>query len=195
MDMNTIIKQQIQESIEAKQRMLGDVSDISVVAEAMIEAYRNKRKVVWFGNGGSAADAQHLATELVSKFYLDRPALPSMAFNTNSSSLTAIANDYSFDRVFYRQVEAFVQEGDVVIGISTSGNSPNVIEGLKLAKGHGAVTVGLVGGGGGKMRETKGLLDHIIDVPSKDTPRIQEAHITIGHILCYLVEDAFFGKK
>jgi len=192
MDMTTIIKKQITESIEAKQKILADISKIEKVAKVMINAYKNKKKVVWFGNGGSAADAQHLATELVSKFYKERAALPSMAFTTNTSTLTAISNDYDFDRVFERQVEAFVEKGDIVVGISTSGNSKNVIRALELAKKKGAVTVGMTGEGGGKMAD---LLDYLIAVPSKDTPRIQESHITIGHILCYLVEEAFFGEE
>jgi len=192
MDMETAVRKQMRESIEAKQRMMDDCPIIADVGKVMIDAYRNRKKVVWFGNGGSAADAQHLATELVSKFYLERNALPSMAFTTNTSTLTAISNDYDFDRVFERQVEAFVTEGDVVVGISTSGNSGNVIRALVLAREMGAVTVGMTGEGGGKMKE---LCDHLVAVPSRDTPRIQEAHITIGHILCYLVEEALCGNK
>ena len=186
------IRMQIETSIAVKRELLKNITPIIEVAEIMIEAYKNNKKVVWFGNGGSAADAQHLATELVSKFYMERAALPSMAFTTNTSTLTAISNDYDFNRIFERQVEAFVDEGDVVIGISTSGNSENVIRGLKKAKKMGAITVGLTGKTGGKMKQ---IVDYLIAVPSTETPRIQEAHIMIGHILCNLVEVAMFGKE
>ena len=186
------IRMQIETSIAVKRELLKNITPIIEVTEIMIEAYKNNKKVVWFGNGGSAADAQHLATELVSKFYMERAALPSMAFTTNTSTLTAISNDYDFNRIFERQVEAFVDEGDVVIGISTSGNSENVIRGLKKAKKMGAITVGLTGKTGGKMKQ---IVDYLIAVPSTETPRIQEAHIMIGHILCNLVEVAMFGKE
>ena len=185
------IKKQILDSIAIKEKILGDLTIIDEVGRAMISAYRNKKKVVWFGNGGSAADSQHLATELVSKFNRERRALPSIAFTTNTSILTAISNDYEYNRVFARQVEAFVKSGDIVIGISTSGNSKNVIQALHLANEMGAVTVGLTGNSGGEMKH---CVDFLIDIPSCDIPRIQEAHIMIGHILCDLVEEGIFGR-
>jgi D-sedoheptulose 7-phosphate isomerase len=150
-------------------------------------ALKNGKKVVLFGNGGSAADAQHIACELAGRFKLERRGLPAIALTTNTSTITAIANDYGYDKVFSRQVEAIVDKGDIVIGISTSGKSPNVIEGVKAAKEHGAITVGLTGAEGGRLEK---VVDICIKVPSDDTPRIQETHITIGHIICQLVEES-----
>ncbi len=158
---------------------------IEGVAQLIIAAGRSGGKVVFFGNGGSAADAQHLAGELVAKFMLDRRALPALALTTNTSILTALGNDSGYETVFARQVEALVNRGDVAIGISTSGNSPNVIEAIKAARARGAATVGLTGGSGGMLAKTA---DIVIKVPSRSVPRIQEAHITIGHIICELVE-------
>ncbi len=159
--------------------------DIELAAQLIISAYKNGGKVVLLGNGGSAADAQHLAGELVGKFMLKRQAFPAIALTTNSSILTAVANDWSYDTVFSRQVEALVTEKDIIIGISTSGNSPNVIEAIKLGKKKGAKTIALTGGDGGKLADA---VDLVLSVPSDITPRIQEAHITIGHIICELVE-------
>jgi len=159
--------------------------EIELAAQLIINAYRNGGKVVLLGNGGSAADAQHLAGELVGKFMLRRQAFPAIALTTNSSILTAVANDWSYDTVFSRQVEALVTEKDIIIGISTSGNSPNVIEAIKLGKKKGARTIALTGADGGKLADAADL---ILRVPSDITPRIQEAHITIGHIICELVE-------
>jgi D-sedoheptulose 7-phosphate isomerase len=164
---------------------------ISQIAEVIIESYRQGHKVVWFGNGGSAADAQHLACELVSRFFIERKALASIALTTNTSELTAIGNDYSFDQIFARQVEALVLPDDVVIGISTSGNSPNVIAGLKVAKKIGAITIAFTGKTGGKIAEE---IDYLLAIPSDITPQIQEMHILIGHILCYLVEVDLFCR-
>lgn len=192
-DFGNIIKAKIQESIFAKVDLLKNkVSLINEIANVMINAYQNKKKVVWFGNGGSAADAQHMACELVSRFYFDRPALPSIALTTNTSELTAIANDYNYDKVFSRQVEALVNEGDVVVGITTSGNSPNVIEAMAAAKKIGATTVAFTGETGGKLA---GTVDYLMNVPSKDTPRIQESHVMVGHIVCDLVESKLFGTS
>ena len=189
----TLISDYIERSIQAKKELKETrVEVIARIAGLIVDAYRQGKKVVWFGNGGSAADAQHLACELVSRFYLARKALASIALTTNTSELTAIANDYDFDQIFARQVEALVNQGDIVIGISTSGNSPNVIEGLKKAKRLGAVTVAFTGAGGGKL---KGNVDFLLDVPSKITPHIQESHIMIGHIICCLVEKELFGDK
>ncbi len=188
-----LISEYIEGSKKKKKELLRTRSDeIAQIAGVIIDGYRHGKKVLWFGNGGSAADAQHLACELVSRFYLERKALASIALNTNTSELTAIANDYNFDQIFARQVEGLVNQGDIVIGISTSGNSPNVIEGIKKAKQLGAVTVAFTGAGGGKL---KGNVDFLLDVPVKITPHIQESHIMIGHIICYLVEKELFGDK
>ena len=163
----------------------GNIEEIERMVSLIVTAVKAGGKVVLFGNGGSAADAQHLAGELVGKFKLERQALPAIALTTNTSTLTAVANDCGYETVFSRQVEALVNEKDVVIAISTSGNSPNVIEAVKTAKKKGARTIGLTSGSGGKLAK---VTDLVITVPSKDTPRIQEAHITIGHIVCELVE-------
>jgi len=181
----------IEESIRIKsaiaESMIGKIEDI---VNAINESLKAGGKVVVFGNGGSAADAQHIAGELVGKLLLERQALPAIALNTNTSILTAIANDYGYNTVFSRQVEALVNEKDVVVGLSTSGNSPNVNEAIKTAKTKGAKTIGLTGNDGGKLAE---LTDVVIIVPSDITPRIQEAHITIGHIICELVEKELSG--
>jgi len=180
--------------LEASREVLGDLSaqaeEIAAVAARLVEAYRGGRQAIFFGNGGSAADAQHLAAEMVGKYYLHRSALPALALNANTSVLTAVANDYSFDQVFARQLEAFGKAGDVAVGISTSGNSLNVIEAVRVAHQRGMVTVGLTGKGGGRL---KAETDHCICVPSDDTPRIQEGHMVVGHILCELVEATLFG--
>jgi D-sedoheptulose 7-phosphate isomerase len=188
-----LISEYIENSIQTKKKLLNTkIEVIAQIAEVIIDAYRHGNKVIWFGNGGSAADAQHLACELVSRFYLERKALASIALTTNTSALTAIANDYDFNQVFARQVEALVNRGDIVIGISTSGNSPNVIHGLKKAKSLGAITVALTGASGGKL---EGNVDFLLAAPSEVTPHIQESHIMIGHIICYLVEKELFGDN
>ena len=155
----------------------------------IIDSYRNGGKLILFGNGGSAADAQHLAGEMVGRFLKERAALPAIALNTNTSILTALGNDYDFDVIFSRQLEAWVKRDDVVIGISTSGNSPNVLKGVETANSQSAQTIGLTGCGGGQLAK---IVDLALVVPSDDTPRIQEAHITIGHILCDIVEKTLF---
>ncbi|MEE9379069.1 MAG: D-sedoheptulose 7-phosphate isomerase [Candidatus Lokiarchaeia archaeon] len=180
----------LDESIKVKEAIKNLTPIIARISEKIIIAYRNKKKVVLFGNGGSAADAQHIAAEFVGKFYIDRESLPSLAFHTNTSVLTAIANDFGYDLVFERQVSSFVEEGDIAIGISTSGNSPNVIKGLIKAKEKGAITVGFTGQKQNKIEE---IVDLCLKIPSSDTPRIQEGHITVGHIICYLVEKELFG--
>jgi D-sedoheptulose 7-phosphate isomerase len=186
-----LISEYIQKSIQTKNMLLETRIDIiDEIAKVIVKALKNGKKILWFGNGGSAADAQHLACELVSKFYLERNALASIALTTNTSELTAIANDNDFTRVFARQVEALANPGDVVIGITTSGNSPNVIEGMKEAKRKGAITIGFTGESGGNLKE---CVDYIFTVPSKETPHIQEAHIMVGHVICYLVEKEIFG--
>ncbi len=180
----------LDENINVITQIKNITSVIEEISKKIIYAYNNKKKVVLFGNGGSAADAQHIAAEFVGKFYKDRESLPSLAFHTNTSVLTATANDFGYDLVFERQVSSFVEEGDVAIGISTSGNSPNVIKGLIKAKEKGAITVGFTGQKKCKIEE---IVDISLKIPSTDTPRIQEGHITVGHIICYLVEKELFG--
>jgi D-sedoheptulose 7-phosphate isomerase len=169
------------------QRGAGTIEEIG---RALVKALRAGRRVFLFGNGGSAADAQHIAGELEGRFRRERRALPVAALAANTSTLTSVANDYGYERTFSRLVEAHVRRGDAVVAISTSGNSPNVIEGVKRARKEGAVTIGLTGGKGGKLREAADLC---LCVPSEDTPRIQECHITVGHILCDLIESSLFG--
>jgi len=190
---NNRIKRAIKDSLEVKERILCNeslISTISKVAWEIINAFRNNKKVLLCGNGGSAADAQHIAAELSGKFYLDREPLFAEALHVNTSYLTAVANDYSYDEVFSRLVKAKGRKGDILIGISTSGNSKNVIKALEIANEIGMITVGLTGENGGKMRDT---CKYLINVPSKDTPRIQEAHIMIGHIICEIVEKELFN--
>lgn len=163
---------------------------IAATATLLADTFRNGGKLLVMGNGGSAADAQHFAAEIVGRFKLERPALPAVALSTDSSILTAIGNDYGFDLVFKRQIEALAATGDVVVGISTSGNSPNVLAALKLARERGCRTIGLLGRDGGSI---KAACDLALVVPSADTPRVQEGHITIIHIVCDLVERALFG--
>ncbi len=185
----------IENSIAVKSNVLADkvlIDSIGHIAEAMTEAFRNNRKVLFCGNGGSAADAQHLAAEFSGRFYYDRPPLYSEALHVNSSYLTAVGNDYGYDHVYSRMVEAMGQEGDVLVGISTSGNSPNIIAALEVANRKGMITVGMTGETGGKMRE---LCQYLLNVPSTDTPRIQECHILMGHIMCEIVESNLFPKK
>jgi D-sedoheptulose 7-phosphate isomerase len=162
---------------------------IETVARLCAKALRDGNKLLLAGNGGSAADAQHLAAELVSRFYFDRPGLAAVALTTDTSALTAIGNDYGFERLFARQVDALGRKGDVFIGLSTSGNSPNILKALDEARLKGLVTVGLTGQGGGKMAA---LCDHCLRMPSSETPRIQEGHIVVGHTVCALVEREMF---
>lgn len=192
--LNGFVRERLRASIRVKTRLLdpASVASVAAVATAVVGSYRKGGKVVLFGNGGSAADAQHIAAELVGRYYQDRPALPALALHTNTSSLTAIGNDYSFAEVFARPVEALVEAKDVAIGISTSGNSQNVLEGLKAAKRKGAVTIALTGASGGRLRE---VVDTCVRVPVEDTPRIQEAHILIGHIVCEWVEQELFAPR
>ena len=188
------VAQQISESITVKEAMLDDeelIAQVEAVAELIVETYRNGGKVLLAGNGGSAADAQHIAAELVSRFTFDRPALPAMALTTDSSILTAISNDYGYESLFARQLEASGRPGDVFIAISTSGNSPNIVRALATASELDLVSVGLTGATGGEMAD---LCRYCVNIPSTDTPRIQEGHITVGHILCASTEQALFGK-
>jgi D-sedoheptulose 7-phosphate isomerase len=161
---------------------------VEKASDALIQAFNKKNKVLLCGNGGSAADSQHIAAEFVGRFKLERRALPAIALSTDTSILTAIGNDYSIDRIFSRQVEALAQPGDIVIGLSTSGKSPNVVEAIKKAREFGCFSIGFLGGNGGSLKD---IVDIPLVVPSNDTPRIQECHILLGHIICDIVERAF----
>ena len=176
------------ESIALKKRFFDENARLLVeVGERLAQCLRAGGKVLTFGNGGSAADAQHFAGELVGRFLRDRPALAALALTTDPSVVTAIGNDMGYDAVFRRQIEAHGRPGDVAFGISTSGRSPNVVEALRVAKARGLLTVGMTGGGGGRL---EGLVHYLIDVPSHDTPRIQEVHTMVVHVLCQIVEEA-----
>jgi len=180
-------------SIAVKQQILADEAMQQKIAEAVAvitAAFNNGKKVLFCGNGGSAADAQHLAAEFSGRFYIDRKALPSEALHCNTSYLTAVGNDYSYDVIYARIIDGIGQEGDVLVGLSTSGNSRNVIKAFEVAREKGIITVGLTGATGGQM---KPLSDFLFNVPSTDTPRIQESHIMIGHIICELVEAKLFS--
>lgn len=181
---------QLQENIRLKEYLKSEAETLVTIAEQLVEAFRRGNKVLTFGNGGSAADAQHIAAELAGRFYLDRNSLPAIALTTNTSSVTAIANDYGYEDIFVHQLRGLVTKGDVAIALSAGGNSPNVVVAIEEAKRLGVITVGFTGKNGGKLKE---ISDYVIHIPSTDTPRIQEAHITAGHIICYLVEDALFG--
>jgi D-sedoheptulose 7-phosphate isomerase len=192
--MKSFIENYIQDSIATKTAILGNkemITLIEKVANEIIAAYKNGKKVLIAGNGGSAADAQHIAGELVSKFYFDRPGLAAMALTVDTSILTAIGNDYGYEKSFSRQVQANGNEGDVFIGISTSGNSTNIIAALEEAKTKGIKTVGFVGN---KDCQMDNLCDYIVKVPSAETPKIQESHIMIGHIICAIIEEKIFEK-
>ena len=194
-NMQIFIKSQIEESCSIKQKILMDdklTSLIKTVSKVIIKAYKRGNKTLIAGNGGSAADAQHIAGELVSKLYFDRPGLPSIALTTDSSIMTAIGNDYGYEKLFARQIKANGINGDIFIGISTSGNSANILEALTTCKNIGLTTVGLTGQNSCKMDD---FCDYCIKVPSNDTPRIQESHILIAHIICSVVEEAMFGKR
>lgn len=187
---NRIISRAIEENMEVQNQVLEQcVGTIAQIAAVLVRALQEGHKVVLFGNGGSAADAQHVAAELVNRFLADRAPLPAIALTTDTSILTSISNDTSFEQVFARQVEALVQEGDVAVGISTSGDSPSVLNGVRAAKEKGAVTLGFTGRSGGNLKE---LVDLCLCVPSDHTPRIQEAHITVWHAICEVVERELF---
>lgn len=189
------IKDIIQASISVKQGILSDAvltATIEQVTNIIADAFAAGNKVLFCGNGGSAADAQHLAAEFSGRFYTDRDPLPSEALHCNTSYITAVANDYSYDVIYSRLVKGTGKPGDVLVSLSTSGNSVNIIRAMEEAKKIGMINVVLTGETGGKMKD---LCDHLINVPSKDTPRIQESHIMIGHIICQLVEERLFNKK
>lgn len=188
------IKQIIQSSIDVKQQVLQNealLQTVQAVTDALVAALKKRSRLYFCGNGGSAADAQHLAAEFSGRFYTDRKALPAEALHCNTSYLTAVANDYSYDVVYARLVEGICNEGDVLVGLSTSGNSANIVRAFETARAKGVVTVGFTGAAGGLM---KGLSDYLINVPSTDTPRIQESHILLGHIICQLVEEQYFNS-
>jgi len=184
------IKTLLQDSIDVKQRLVADadmLGRIADIAQCCVDALRRDCKLLLAGNGGSASDAQHIAAELVGRFELERDGMPAMALTTNASQLTALSNDYGYDAVFSRQLQAFAKKGDVFFGLSTSGNSANVVAAAEVAKARGLLVVGMTGQSGGKL---EALCDICMKVPSDNTARIQEAHITIGHIMCALIERA-----
>ena len=191
--MEEIIKNEIKEHIEVINETLSkQEKKIKEIIQLILDCYKNKGKVVLFGNGGSAADAQHIAAELVGKYKLERKSLPALALTTNTSIISAIGNDYGFDVIFEKQIEGLVKKEDVVIGISTSGNSENILKGVLKAKKLGAKTIAFTGKSGGKLKDK---VDILLNIPSDNTPRIQEAHITVGHIICGIVESEIFKRK
>lgn len=192
--MNNTIKSIIQSSIDVKQQVLQNEELIQTIQESVaviVSAFKNGNKVLFCGNGGSAADAQHLAAEFSGRFYYDRKALPAEALHCNTSYITAVGNDYSYDVIYARLLDGMGNSGDVVVGLSTSGNSSNIVKAFEVAQQKGITTIGFTGATGGKMKE---LSNFLLNVPSTDTPRIQESHILIGHIICQLVEEAIFPK-
>jgi D-sedoheptulose 7-phosphate isomerase len=192
--MSEQIKSIISSSINVKQQLLNDdamIQQLAAVSQLITSAFKNGNKVLFCGNGGSAADAQHLAAEFSGRFYTDRDALPAEALHVNTSYMTAVANDYSYDVVYARMVKGIAHKGDVLIGLSTSGNSKNILEAFKVARDKGVITIAFTGATGGTMKEWS---DYLFNVPSTDTPRIQESHIMLGHIICQLVEEQYFGS-
>lgn len=188
-----VVRQNMQSSIETHIRFLDIcLPAVTKAADALIEAYLAGHKAIFFGNGGSAADAQHLAAEFLGRYLRERVPLPALALNTNTSAVTAIGNDYGYEQTFSRQLRALSSPGDVAVGISTSGNSRNVVEALACARELGLFTVAMTGASGGQMR---GLVDVLIDIPSEETPRIQECHILAGHAICDAVEGAIVAKS
>jgi D-sedoheptulose 7-phosphate isomerase len=188
------IRKQIEESLKVKNLLLDDMNYLQAIktaARLCCKALSNDKKIIFVGNGGSAADAQHLAGELVNRFGFERPGLSAIALTTDTSVITSISNDYGFEKLFSRQVQALGKKGDVLLAISTSGNSANILEGIKEARSAGITTIGLTGRSGGEMSQ---LCDLCLKVPSDDTPRIQEAHILTGHIICSMIENSLFGK-
>lgn len=186
------IKRIVSASITVKQRLLADerlMKSTAQVVDLIVKAFQEGKRVYFAGNGGSAADAQHLAAEFSGRFYTDRHALPAEALHCNTSYLTAVANDYSYDEVYARLIRGIAHPGDILVGLSTSGNSKNMVRAFETAREMGVITIGFTGETGGKM---KTLCDYLFNMPSSDTPRIQEAHMLIGHIICELVEREFF---
>lgn len=187
------IKGFFEESIKIKEQFIGAYTGtIKEVAEIIASSFQRGNKLILMGNGGSATDASHIAAEFVNRFQKDRPPLPAIALNTDMAVITSISNDYNFSLIFRRQLEATARKGDVVIAISTSGNSPNIIEGIEAAKKVGTITIGFTGSNGGRLVS---LVDYAFVVPSTVTPRIQEVHITLGHVICQIVEEILFGDN
>jgi len=195
MDCTTIIDARLRAHLDTIARVEADETLKAAINQAVkliVTCFRNGGRVYFCGNGGSAADAQHLAAEFSGRFYFDRPVLPADALHGNTSYLTAVANDYGYDKVFARLISGLGREGDILVGLSTSGNSENILRAFEVCREKGVCTIALTGASGGKMKE---LADLLINIPATDTPRIQEAHITVGHIICELVEQAIFGEK
>lgn len=189
------IKNIIQQSIDVKQQIIDDVKLTHTIMDCvnvMVTAFEKGNKVLFCGNGGSASDAQHLAAEFSGRFYTDRDALPADALHCNSSYLTAVANDYGYDVIYSRIIKGIGNKGDVLVGLSTSGNSKNIVNAFETAKEKGMTTIAFTGSSGGKLKKNA---DFLINIPSDDTPRIQEAHITIGHIICQFVEEIYFEER
>ncbi len=187
------IQAKIQNSIDLKTKLMTDdvlMEKVSKLSAVLVDCFKKGNKVYWCGNGGSAADAQHLSAELSGRYYFDRPPLNSEALHVNTSYITAVANDYSFNEIYARAIQAFGSKGDILIGMSTSGNSGNVLRALETAKEMGIITVAFTGETGGKMNN---VADFLINIPSSDTPRIQECHMLIGHTLCEIIEKGVFG--
>jgi len=189
MNNRKIVINQIQEAINLKKCLLSEVNLLIAIADVLLKALRSGNKILLFGNGGSAADAQHIASELMGKYYRNHQPLPAIALSTNTSVITAIANDDSYDAIFSRQIRGLASKGDVAIGISTSGKSPNVLAALEEARRKGLTTVVFTG----QRDKAEEMADYVLSIPSTDTARIQEAHITAGHIICCLVEETLFG--
>jgi D-sedoheptulose 7-phosphate isomerase len=188
------IKKLITASIETKQHLLDDavlLDTISKVVDEMVKAFGSGNRIYFCGNGGSAADAQHLAAEFSGRFYKNRKALPAEALHCNTSYLTAVGNDYGFDQVYARMINGIGEKGDILVGISTSGNSPNILNAFTAAKENGMITIAMTGKTGGELKPHS---DYLLNIPSTDTPRIQESHILVGHIICQLVEEKFFDQ-
>lgn len=192
--MSNQIKELIQSSITTKQQVLENAALIGVVdhvTDIIVAAFRNGNSVYFCGNGGSAADAQHLAAEFSGRFYKDRKALPAEALHCNTSYLTAVANDYSFDLIYARLIQGLGKPGDILVGLSTSGNSKNIVQAFETAREKQMITIGFTGLSGGLMKASS---DHLVNIPSADTPRIQECHMLLGHIICQLVEEKYFAE-
>ncbi len=191
--MEELIVRAFEESADVKLSFVKkNLKTITSVVELIVEAFHDGNKVMLFGNGGSAADAQHIAAEFVNRFMIERPPLPAMALTTDTSVITSIGNDYKYDDIFLKQIKALGKEGDIAWGISTSGNSPNVLKALKEAKKMGLKTIGLTGKDGGKMAK---MVDYLLNVESDSTPRIQETHITLSHVICELVDIKLFNPS
>ena len=191
--MNSKIQDIINESLTVKTRVLNDTRLISLVGDIValvVDRFRQGKHLYFCGNGGSAADAQHLAAEFSGRFYINRDALPSEALHCNTSYLTAVANDFSYDLIYSRLIKGIGKPGDILVGMTTSGNSTNILNAFETAREKGITTIGMTGEGGGKLRA---LSDYLIDIPSRNTPRIQEGHMLLGHIICQLVEEAYFS--